>query len=177
MRARNSGQRMAVTQVEQDKRVIFNQIYEKYQHDKQLAEQMLLIPSQPPKYNFKRITEEANSQQSIEFHQVEKNKTTTRIVDDPALELTISQDVSIPNTTMSKMVVPHSKTPTEQTDSRLHKSGIQTVGNQVEGARSPISVAEQQESLHSAKAKTPERDLVKEPSEQSLVLDEDRIQI
>lgn len=115
---------MAVTQVEQDKRVMFNQVYEKYQHDKQLAEQMLLIPSQPPKYNFKRITEEANSQQSIDFHQVGKNKTTTRIVDDPALELTISQDVSIPNTTMSKMVVPPSKTPTEQTDSRLQKSGI-----------------------------------------------------
>lgn len=64
VRARNT-QRHSVTEVDHDRKVALNQVYEKYRQDKQLAEQMLLIPSQPVKFNYKRITEEVQSQSSI----------------------------------------------------------------------------------------------------------------
>jgi len=70
---------------------MYSQIYEKYQQDKQLAEQMLLIPSQPPKYNFKRISEELSGPSSIAAgYEPLKPRSSNRIVDDPHLELTAS---------------------------------------------------------------------------------------
>lgn len=138
-----------MTEVDHDRKVALNQVYEKYRQDKQLAEQMLLIPSQPVKFNHKRITEEVQSQSSIAApHEIAQRRTSKRIFDDPVLELTASHNVSMPDSsvTSKKKNPSHMDKPsTEDPESRLARS----VRPANEGIRSPLSIQEN-EPLYSA---------------------------
>jgi len=75
---------------------------------------------------------------------------------------------------MTKMVINQTeKSPTEGADSRLLKSSPQSVMPQ-EGARSPLPIGEGPISVKHP-TESPLNNLTKNQSEQSLVLDEDRI--